>query len=426
MPLRRRTLVALAAVALATPTANAAVVPGIGAFSSANVTWHGTLPVDVPGIGADVVTVGGQRRFYVTGARGLSIYDVTDPALPIPLGHLELPHFENEAVAVARDGSVAIIASEAGLTTYVVDTTNPAVPTLASVIAEGTHTAACSDAECSYLYASFGWAYDLRDRANPKKVADWGGEGYGFTHAANLDDAGYVIADWSLKMYDPRTDPASPTLVAEMGDISGQQVSLGHNNQRPDADLWQPRAAGDTSPGLRPGELLLTGGETLSTGSCPGGSGITSWSIANFDRGATFTPLDTFYPSAGNYVDGNPAVNALGCSSHWFDYRDGVVAAGWYENGVRFFDVHRTTGDITEVGWYQPVATEAWAAYWIDDEYVYSVDAVRGIDILRFDRDAAPPAQSQSDASWRLDPNRPLSFVSRRERLLCSQAQRRA
>jgi hypothetical protein len=41
-----------------------------------------------------------------------------------------------------------------------------------------------------------------------------------------------------------------------------------------------------------------------------------------------------------------------------------------------------------------------------------------------FDRDDAPPSAAQSAASWQLDPQRPLSFVSRRERYLCSLAQR--
>ena len=414
----RRSAVLVAALALTVPVAPAGGDPKPGGFMSANVTWHGTIPIDAPGIGAKVVQVGTQRRFYVTGLRGLSIYDVTNPAIPVPLGHLELPHFENEAVSVAADGSVALISSDVSPQTFVIDTSVPATPRLLSTIPRGSHTVACSDARCSYVYASSGWSYDLRERAAPVRADDWGGDG----HAANLDAAGFVIADRGPRMFDPRRKPANPRLVASGGAERGD-ASWGHNNIRPDADKWRPRRAGDSSPGLKPGELLLTGGETLVTVNCPGGSGISSWSVANFDRGAKFRPIDTFYPKAGTYADGNPAVNAAGCSSHWFDYRKGLVAAGWYENGVRFFDVHQKTGKISEVGWYQPVATEAWAAYWIDDTYVYSVDAARGIDILTFDRKAKRPTQAESDASWVLDAYRPLTFATQREKRLCRLAQ---
>ena len=417
--MRLRSIATFAALVLAVPVSGpASGDPKAGGFMSANVTWHATIPIDVPGIGAKVVQVGKQKRFYVTGLRGLSVYDVTNPAIPVPLGHLELPHFENEAVSVAADGSVALISSDVSPQTFVIDTSDPAVPKIASIIPRGSHTVACSDAKCQYVYASEGWAYDIRERTAPVPSDDWGGGG----HAANLDAAGFVMADRGPQLFDPRRNPAKPRKVSVGGGDRGD-ASWGHNNIRPDAQRWRPRRAGDNSKALRPGELLLTGGETLTTVNCPGGSGISSWSMANFDKGKQFRPLDTFFPKAGNYVDGNPAVNAAGCSSHWFDYRKGVVAAGWYENGIRFFSIHPKTGKIAEVGWYQPVATEAWAAYWVDDEYVYTVDAARGIDILRFDRKAKPPAQPESDASWRLDPNRAISFVSQRERMLCRLAQ---
>ena len=417
----RRLLAAVAAVALAAPVTGgtASGDPGPGGFMSPNITWQGTVPVDLPGIGAKVVQVGAQRRFYVTGLRGLSIYDVTNPMIPVPLGHLELPHFENEAVAVAGDGSVVLISSDFTPQTFVIDTKIPTAPLIASVIPRGSHTVACSDAKCSFVYASSGWSFDIRDRAKPKAAEPWGGGG----HAANLDDAGFVIADGGLRMFDPRKNPAAPKAVAGPGGGS-VRPSYGHNNIRPDAAKWRARRRGDNDPRLRPGELLLSGGETLTTLRCPGGSGITSWSMVNWDKGAKFRPLDTFEPRNGNYVDGNPAANAAGCSSHWFDYRKGIVTAGWYENGIRFFDIHRTTGKISEVGWFQPVATEAWAAYWIDDEYVYSLDAARGIDILRFDRKGRRPTAAESLRSWRLVGDvRPLSFVSQRERYLCRLAQ---
>jgi len=422
MVLRRGRLAApLVALALSVPTGAATGDPGVGGFMSPNVSWGGAIPIDLPGIGAKVVQVGAQRRFYVTGLRGLSIYDVTNPAIPLPLGHLELPHFENEAVSVAADGSVAFVSSDVSPQTYVIDTTIPQVPRIASIIPDGTHTLACANPGCTVVYASDRWAYDVSDRANPREIGGWGGGG----HAANLDAGGFVVSDGGLQVFDPRKNPKNPKLLTSAASTGRRGAfSWGHNNIRPDAQKWRPRKPGDKGKVLRPGELLLTGGETLTTVNCPGGSGISSWSMVDFEKGKRLQPLDSFFPRKGTYADGNPAANALGCSSHWFDYRNGVVAAGWYENGIRFFRVDQRTGDISEVGWFQPVNTEAWAAYWIDDETVYTLDAVRGIDILTFSRDRKAPTQSQSDASWALPAHRPLTFVTQRERMLCSFAQR--
>ena len=51
------------------------------------------------------------------------------------------------------------------------------------------------------------------------------------------------------------------------------------------------------------------------------------------------------------------------CSSHWFDYRNGVAAVGWYEQGVRFLDV-RNPRNIRQIGYYLPADGATWAAYW--------------------------------------------------------------
>src|SRR3954469_16689412 len=69
------------------------VANGTVPFVSGNVTPKLTLPVGHP--------VGVRFRdqyMYVTGVEGLTIYDISDPALPKPTGALPLPHFENEDV----------------------------------------------------------------------------------------------------------------------------------------------------------------------------------------------------------------------------------------------------------------------------------------------------------------------------------------
>jgi len=47
------------------------------------------------------------------------------------------------------------------------------------------------------------------------------------------------------------------------------------------------------------------------------------------------------------------------------------------------------------------VRGSASAAYWIPGtDYVYVVDYQRGVDILRFDANAAPPTAAQTTQSW--------------------------
>jgi hypothetical protein len=416
-----RSIAAAAAVALATgglgvPTK---ADPGPGHFTSPNVTWVANVPLDAPGIGGRVLQVGKQRRFYVTGSRGLTIYDVTNPGLPIVLGTLAQPHFENESVAVSDDGKTVLLASDPGFgqppVTYVIDTSLVTAPHVASVITRGSHTVSCANPACSHLYASSGWVYDIRDRANPKAVSN---DGAGARHYAYRDAAGLLWDD--AYVIDPRRDPAHPTR---------RRVGTGgwHNNMRPNADKFRPRRAGDVSPLLRPGELLVGGDETwLSPGTCDGGSAaVTSWSLVNFDKGVKAKRISTIRPRNGAYTDGSPPLDAVGCSSHWFDYRKGMVAAGWYDHGVRFIKADERTGALTEVGFFQPAVSEAWAAYWIDDEYVYSVDAVRGIDILKFNRVAPGASSQQLAASWA-----PTTFEltpgTVREQYVCRQTARRS
>ena len=406
---------ALVAAALVAPSTSAQMTPS--PLSSANVSYVATIPLDSPGIGGRVLTVGGQRRFYVSGAKGLTIYDVTNPAVPVVAGALPLPHFENESLAVSDDGATVVIASDPSFgqppVTYVIDTSLVAAPRIASVILKGSHTITCANVACSHVYASAGWTYDISDRANPVEVLPgWGSyTGWHSAHYLSRDAAGFLST--GSGMLDPRANPARPVKI-------NTRTGGWHNSLRPNADQYVTRAAGDTSPTLRPGELHIGGGETWGAQQCDQyTAGVESWGMVNWDKGVAATKRGEVKPVAGTWTDGNPPANVLGCSSHWFDYRGGIVAGGWYDHGVRFLKVNESTGAISQVGWYQPVVTEAWAAYWVDDEYVYSVDAVRGIDILRFDRSAAAvPSASQLAASWR-PIEFPSSAATQRERYLC-------
>jgi len=434
--------------------------PGPGGFMSPNVTYVGTIPLDSPGVGGKVVKVGDQTRFYVTGLKGISIYDVSDPALPVPLGHLPFPHSQNEDVDVSADGSRLVIAADGSLLLpvaphstgiHVFDTSNPAVITYlgssplvnkphdafpTNVQRRAEHTATCADEKCEWIYGRTGTIYDATDPADIKIAGDWrpaDGDPARPTqiHALIRDEAGLVIADSTPRLVlDPRENPAAPTVLAFGRHESELDTRLQHNSVRPLADQWQPREPlGEDATEeeiaeyakLRPGELLIGNSESnLNTG-CSSAGGLSTWSMKDFDKGATLQQIESFRPFNGDWQDGNPAINALGCSGHWFTENDNFVTAGWYEHGIRFFQIDPTNGDIEQVGFFQPVATEASAAHWVDDEYVYTVDYARGIDILRFDRGGPLPMQAEFDASWLANLDRQGALADR-ERYLCGLA----
>ena len=453
--------------------------PGPGGFTSSNVHYVGSIPTGA-GVSARVVTVKGQRRLYVSSAHSLTIYDITNPALPVPLGVLPIYNWENEDIAVSKDGSTAILTEfESSFYMHVVDTSNPATPHLVgSLIGDGSHTVECADVHCNYLFASNGKTYDIRDHggapvtartptALPK--AQWWSTQVGAGRAHNLhqDAAGYWIADETpLVMFTEAPDPLHLAKV----DLGAPTLNTAyqHNNVRPAADEYVPRsgdsdsgdsrhdnrdnshrhsavknpytgdasnATNSSSADLRPGELLMTETETNFNPSCAGGTDGTgsfaTWSMVDFDKGAPMHQLHVLTPVHGNYANGDPAINALGCSGHWFTERedqpgryagDYLVAAGWYEHGTRFLSVDQKSGQISQVGYFQPIRGSASAAYWIDNtDYVYVVDYQRGIDILQFDPAAAPPTAAATRASW-LAKLHTVDALSQEERYWCRQA----
>jgi hypothetical protein len=483
-PMRRavvRSLFAAASVALvavgvtsgeAAPRAATVFLdPGIGGFTSPNVHYVASIPTGA-GVSARVVTVNGQRRLYVSSAHSLVIYDISNPALPVPLGALPIYNWENEDIAVSKDGATTILTEfESTLYMHVVDTSNPAAPHLVgSLVGDGSHTVECADVHCNFLFASNGKTYDIRDHGGtpltartPTAVpkAQWWSTqlGVGSAHNLHQDAAGYWIADETpLVMFKETPDPLHLTKV----DLGAPTLNTAyqHNNVRPAADEYIPRgdavthhdnrdnahrrstvknayrnADSASSADLRPGEMLMTETETNFNPSCAGGTDGTgsfaTWSMVNFDKGEPMHQLHVLTPVHGDYANGDPAINALGCSGHWFTERedqpgryagDYLVAAGWYEHGTRFLSVDQKTGAISQVGYFQPVRGSASAAYWIDKtNYVYVVDYQRGIDILQFDPTAAPPSASATRASW-LAKLHTVDALSQEERYWCRQA----
>ena len=424
--------------------------PGPGGFMSDNVTWAGYLPLESPAVSGRVVKVGEQTRFYVSNMKGLTIYDVTNPATPVELGRLLLPHSQNEDMDVSADGSRAIISADGCLLLcfnaspgiHVIDTSNPANPVKVGFHAEGHHTSTCADAACSVLYGSEGSTFTISPNGATVTKAATGWRSYisaatqgvlcnvGGSHDMNRDASGLISIDSSPRcIIDPRENPLEPIVVNRSTVPGSKQLAYQHNSQRPNADEWVPRdpAAPDyDDPALRPGELLIGNGETNLVPRCNGTSNgpIATWSMRNFEQAQPMQVLKVFRPTVnGTYSDGNPAVNVLGCSGHYFDERDNILAAAWFEHGTRFIKVDPTNGDMTEVGYFQPVVGSAGAAYWIDDEYVYVTDYERGVDILRFDRTAPPPTDSELSDSWLASLDR-SSSLAEAERYACKRSSR--
>jgi hypothetical protein len=412
-------LLAAAAAATAAPTAPVAVplalVPSWGtAVVSQNVTHLGMLPLEGVGVSMRVVQVDGQRRAFVSGAAGLSIYDATDPRHPGLLGHLPLYNWENEDIAVSRDGRTAILTEfTSTLYLHVVDVSDPTLPRIMGTLVGGAHTVECADVRCHYLFGAEGQTYDIRDRSHPVQLPrerSWGHQTgtYGNGHALHQDAAGIWTADTSpLVVFEARNPLRIKVLTR--GTIT-RKTAYQHNNIRPRADRYVPRPRGSSSRGpLRDGELLLGEGETNFDASCHSGSGaFSTWSMVGFDRHAPMRQLDVLRPVTGSVGQADPAVTAMGCSGHWFSVRDAedgsiLVAAAWYEHGTRFLKVDPRTGRIRQVGFFQPMRGATSAAYWMDDRTVWTVDYHSGVDVLTFDQDPfLLPTRSQLDASWLL------------------------
>ncbi len=400
-----RSRIALAAVAaLAASAFTPTGVPvlrgevGPGYFATSNVEWLGNIPVNADSAGARVL----DDLLYITDDRGLVIYDISDPTLPLPLGNVLVPQM---AYLVEEDvdtnGEILLIGgyglrngSAAGAlgTLHVVDVSDPSAPAVLSTLSgHDEHTWSCV-LDCTYAYGSAGDIVDLRDPANPQSVGNWTQHApVSGSHDVTEVAPGLVVTSSNPVVYlDLRDDPVRPSVLATGELPDGRFI---HGN------IW---AQGGTD------DKLLVGGETM--GSCAtqdAGQFMTfdassvvaddaAWAAADAageprpERTGSFVMLDEHYVDTGLYTDGDSPYDQF--CAHWFttapDFDGaGLVSMGWYEHGVRFLDVAHD-GTITEVGYWVPLGGSTSAAYWVEGDIIITADYQRGIDILRFDRDA--------------------------------------
>lgn len=340
--------------------------PSPGGFASDNVEWVKHWPLEIDTAGARII----GDHLYITTSRGLSIYDLSDPLNPSLTGFTPLPQEPYLAEEdVDTNGTILLISSIDTL--YVIDVEDKANPTVIGELAGGEqHTWTCV-LDCTYAYGSEGMIADLSDPTSPKVVGNWkkGGPA-GQSHDVTEVKPGFVLtSSQPLLLLDARKDPAKPKTIGIGANEDGRFI---HSN------LW-PHSMKD--------RFILVGGET-SGPSCDGeGAGqFMTWDARKWKRTRTFKVIDEYRVTNGLPTDGNAPAN-LFCT-HWFDthpdYRNGgIVSMAWYEHGTRFFNITKK-GKIEEAGYFVPLGGSTSAAYWVNEEIIYTADYNRGIDILRY------------------------------------------
>ncbi len=372
--MRRLVAIATSLLLLAGMT-GASAGPTAGGIATDNVEYVRFVPFDQSS--STGVTIVGKYA-YLTSWKNLSIYDVSDPTDPALVGYEPLGFkFENENVAT--DGKILLFSESLPQDIlHVYDVEDKSNPTLiAQVEGAGDHTTTCI-LKCTWAYGSDGSITDLR---NPKKAKlqklDWHKAVglQGDAHDVEEYKNGFLVASTisaPLMILDVR-DPLDPKILAT-GKHPNPSGFLFHSGR------W-PRGGKDS--------ILLMQGEKNFRPRCDENNGpFMTFGTKGWRSTHSVKLLDTYRVQNGTYADGSPAVNALGCSAHWFQEHEtfrngGLVAVGYYEHGTRFLDV-ASNGKIKEAGYFMPYGGSTSAAYWLPKDIVWAVDYTRGIDILRW------------------------------------------
>jgi hypothetical protein len=144
------------------------------------------------------------------------------------------------------------------------------------------------------------------------------------------------------------------------------------------------------------GDVVAVTEEDYTRPGCNGQGSVQTWQIKpgehNSDGSTKLALLDmwtTELNELSTQTGRSPAT--VMCSAHWFDEDRGLLAQGWYDQGVRFMDVSHPR-DIRQVG-YWVTSGMFWAAYYAPTdpkrEIVYALDIENGIDVLHIDRGKA-------------------------------------
>ena len=332
------------------------------------------------------------RYLYVSSLTGVTIFDISRPQTPVRVGRLDLPNAQNEDVDV---GSGILLVSDdpfggRGIL-HVIDVRDPAHPRELSSYTTWVpgvfdlprrngvgHTATCIR-QCQYAWLAGSpvgiEVIDLRDPAHPRRAGRFAARpaaGFIGTHDVQVDSSGlaWVAGGSGTAAYDTSRSAVHPRLVKRTdrrGAVGPLNNFIHHNSLR-----------------LGRGVLAIT--EEDFGDQCRRAGTLETWRIG---RGRQLHPLDSF----GVERDGKARVL---CSAHYFDARDGLIAQGFYEQGVRLIDA-RNPRRLRQVGYYVSRPGLYWGALFAPTDAsgstVYGVDHSRGIDVLAIDRAALRPVR---------------------------------
>jgi hypothetical protein len=195
------------------------------------------------------------------------------------------------------------------------------------------------------------------------------------------------------------THPAHPTLITTTGRAGrgtdprypGWNDFILHNSFRPNAKAFRP----NSRPSFAHGNVLLATEEDYEQTDCTRAGSFQTWWVKRLDGArSAIVPLDKVeLADLGNF----PLPQGTFCSSHWFDYRPGgLVAVGFYGGGTQVIDA-RDPRHLKPYGHAVWGASEVWDSMWVPaydrsghqtgakSNVVYSIDAVRGLDVYAVD-----------------------------------------
>jgi len=373
---------------------------GPGYVKTSNVEHVMTLPLDTDSIGGRVF----DGDFFLRTAKGVSIYDTSNPELPLLKGFVAVPATPNqERENIDTNGKLLITGQSIDGILYVVDVANRTTPRIVSV-ARGAadHTNTCV-LDCTFVYGSEGTITDLTDPANPKVLprrwfgpgTEAGAERVNGSHDLTEVAPGLLVTASNPVLWIDASEPAEPRVVAR-GDLPDRRYMHGME--------W-PRGGQD--------RFLLGGSETIDTlcqSETLNGTFVV-WDTAGVKQEIAdpeYLPgLETpVFERKGQYTltkglptDMRGQAPASQHCGHWFDphpqFEDGgLVAMAWYTYGVRFLEV-LADGTVEERGFWQPLPGVSSSVYWVSEDVVWVTDyTARGLDVLKLDREA--PAETDA------------------------------
>ncbi len=438
--------------------------------------------------------------FYTSGLDSISVFDISNPKNPVLKGKLANLVFENEAMSYGEragpDGKVVRFVlvgvdlyqagdersnpprgNVLGGEVVVVDVSDPSAPRIRSrtpqnsplrgTVTTSTHTVQCVTLRCDYAYtAGDGNLFsvvDLRDLDAPRQVATprsaASGSGpiseAGAGHYWDIDDSGLAwhTGGGGTAVFDA-SDPAHPKALNATnarGTETPYNDFIHHNSMRPNARSFKAGAA----PSLADGNVaLVTEEDYASEGDeivCDRSGTFQTWKVPDLDGEAyragnpellsdkgNIEPLDIFQAPAEAGGGLSTPVGGF-CSAHWFDYhQSGIVAQGWYQQGMRLIDV-RDPGNIKQHGYFTAGATQVWDAYWVParnadgtvkagrekTNIIYTADLLRGLDVFVVS-DMPPAVQVSEPTTNRTDPFDPNASNATRPTAGAQGAGRRA